>query len=127
MHFSRSKGKLSSSELFTVIYHKDTGGLVGLIKDRTLQPRDAAVLLYLVTKVNVSSSRISVSPSHIAKSVNLSEGMVHSSLKRLRKELVLGKGATDGVPYYMLNPYYFDAGSPKLHSKRVETFNKLLA
>ena len=121
------RGGLSPYELFTMVYHKDGGSLVDLIRDRALMPMDAAVLLFLVTKVNVNTSRISVGVSYIAESIGVSVDRVHQSIKRLRKQLVLGKGATDGVPYYMLNPYYFHAGHTNLHKKRVAAFNKLLA
>ena len=127
MHFSRSKGKLSPYELFTVVYHKDTSSVLDLIRNRSLQPMDAAVLLYMVTKVNISTSRISVAASAISEAVGIKQTLVYTSLKRLVKEMVLGKGQTDGVAYYMLNPYYFDAGVPALHKKRVAAFNKLLA
>lgn len=127
MNTNAIRGESSPYELFTMVYHKDTGSLVDLIRDRALMPMDAAVLLYMTTKVNVRTSRISVSPKHVAETVNLPVGMVQASIKRLRKELVLGKGATDGVAYYMLNPYYFHAGHTNLHKKRVAAFNKLLA
>ena len=127
MDTSAIRGGLSPYELFTMVYHKDTSSVVDLIKDRALQPMDAAVLLYLITKVNVSTSRISVTPKHVAKCVNIPVNMVQGSMKRLRDQLVLGKGQTDGVAYYMLNPYYFHAGHTNLHKKRVAAFNKLLA
>ena len=127
MHFSQSRGKLSPYELFTVVYHKDTSSVLDLIRDRSLQPMDAAVLLYMVTKVNISTSRISVAASAISEAVGIKQTLVYTSLKRLVKEMVLGKGQTDGVAYYMLNPCYFDVGAPALHKKRVASFNKLLA
>ena len=119
------RGGLSPYELFTMVYHKDTGSLVDLIRDRALMPMDAAVLLFLVTKVELSTSRISVGASYIAESVNVSTGVVQASLKRLREHFVLGKGLKNGLPYYMLNPHYFHTGHTDLFPKRAKAFQKL--
>ena len=62
MHFSRSKGKLSPYELFTLVYQKDTSNVLDLIRDRTLMPMDAAVLLchhpYTPHPTNEPASRL---------------------------------------------------------------------
>ena len=86
---------------------------------------DAAVLLFLTTKVNVNTSRISVGPSYIAESLDISLSRIQASLKRLRDHCVLGKGLKDGVPYYMLNPQCFHTGHTNFQPKRMAEFHKL--
>ena len=125
MNSNGIRGGLSPYEVFTMVYHKDTGSLIESIKERKLQPMDAAVLLFLTTKVNVSTSRISVGASYIAESLDISLSRIHQSLKRLREHWVLGKGLKDGVPYYMLNPQCFHAGHTNFQPKRMAEFRKL--
>lgn len=125
MNTNGTRGGFSPYEVFTMVYHRDTGSLVESIKERKLQPMDAAVLLFLITKVDLNTSRISVGVSYIAESVGVSLDRAQQSIKRLRAEFVLGKGLRDGVPYYMLNPHYFHTGHTDLFPKRAKAFQKL--
>ena len=125
MNANGMRGGFSPYEVFTMVYHKDTGKVCESIKKRQLQPMDAAVLLFLITKVDLSTSRISVGVSYIAESIGVSLDRAQQSIKRLRAEFVLGKGLKDGVPYYMLNPHYFHTGHTDLFPKRAKAFQKL--
>ncbi len=126
MNTNAIRGGLSPYEVFTMVYHKDTGKVLESIRKRELLPMDAAVLLFLTTKVNVNTSRISVGPTYIAESLDLPMSRIQASLKRLTKHLVLSKGLKDGVPYYMLNPYCFHAGHTNLQPKRAAAFQELV-
>ena len=125
MNTNATRGGLSPYEVFTMVYHHDTGKLIETIKERKLQPMDAAVLFFLVTKVNVNTSRIPVGATYIAESLGISLSRIQASIKRLRDHCVLGKGLKDGVPYYMLNPQCFHAGHTKSQTKRMAEFRKL--
>ena len=125
MNANAIRGGLSPYELFTMVYHKDTGKLCELIKERDLMPMDAAVMLFLVTKVDLITSRISVAPSYIAERLHIPTGTVQASLKRLRAHFVLGKGLKNGIAYYMLNPYFFHTGHTELFPKRAKAFQEL--
>ena len=125
MNTNAIRGGSSPYELFTMVYHKDTGRIIDLIRARTLLPMDAATLLFLATKVNVGTSRISVGPSYVAESMGISVDRVQSSLKRLRANFLVGKGLKDGVPYYMLNPHCFHAGHTNAFCKKAKAFRNL--
>ena len=98
-------------ELFVKAHLEGTKQVVELLRDRRLQPRDAAVLMGLLSHVSWRSGKARVSAGHLAKELGMIDKHVISSITRLRKELVVTKLLEEGLPYYLLNPWMFSVGA----------------
>jgi hypothetical protein len=107
------QSKQDTEELFVKAHLEGTKQVVELLGDRRLQPRDAAVLMGLLSHVSWRSGKAQVSAGHLAEELGMIDKHVISSITRLRKELVVTKLLEDGLPYYLLNPWMFSVGAPQ--------------
>lgn len=85
----------------------DLSGTVELIAQRTLQPRDAAVMFALMSHTSTHSGKISVTSAGLAQDLQMQEADIRASLSRLKRQhlLRLISNRATGERYYRLNPW----------------------
>ena len=125
MNSKSKRGALSPCNLFTMVNQKACLEVSKLCKERKLKPMDGMVLLHLLNYVGLSNSKISLTPSYVSEELGIRLADVQMSFKRLRDNFILGKGATRGVPFFMLNPRFCHIGDTNLQDKRLREFHKL--
>lgn len=103
----RYKRNKTNTPEFVVLTIEDLGRVEELIGSRTLELRDAAVFISLARATSTYSGRITVTPSAIAKRLQMPDSGVRLSISRLKKQNLLRqvKDPDTGERYYRLNPW----------------------
>ena len=125
MNSKSKRGALSPCNLFTMVNQKANLEVFELLRERKLKPMDLGLIYYLCNYVNLSNSKISLTPSYVSEELGIRLADIQMGFKRLRDNFILGKGATRGVPFFMLNPRFCHIGDTNLQDKRLREFHKL--
>lgn len=98
---------------FVMLQLTDLERTIELLGTRTLQLRDAAVMLALMAHTDTYSGRIRVTAKKVAEELAIQEADARSSLARLKKQhlLRLVKDNNTGDRYYRLNPWMVRSSS----------------
>lgn len=104
-----------SDDLFVKVHKLELAKLLPLFRDRTLPPRDAAVLICLWEGMDVNTAKIRLTAAGIAEQLGTRRTDVVHSLSRLKRLSLLAavKCPRTGECYYMLNPYLASVGAGK--------------
>lgn len=80
--------------------------LLQAIRARRLQPRDATTLMALLMRLDWRSGRVYASPADLAAAVRFEIGQMQHSLKRLRVEGLVARGADQktGQSFWCISP-----------------------
>lgn len=113
-------------EAFVKLHLSGAGKLVKLLGLKKIQSRDLAVLLVMVSMMELRSNRTRVKASKISELLNASQNNVYLSIKRLREQKIIVKSCDKrtGEIVYMVSPYIFSGGSPKQRGFKIVTYNE---
>lgn len=85
--------------------------LVELLKNRTLQPRDFAVLFAMMTQCDVKTGEVRFMIKTLSEQIDMNPASFSNSLKRLKENLLVATVVKhSGDKYYLINPYLFSVG-----------------
>ena len=105
---------------------QDLGGVIALLGQRVLQPRDAGVLLAFMAHTETYSGRIYVTVDRIAEDLQSNPAEVRAAVGRLKKQhllrLIVEKDT--GRKYYLLNPWVVKSGKPKAIGLAMKQFKE---
>ena len=101
-----------------VMLQLSDGGLsqaVQLIGERKLQPRDAALLLALMSHTDTMTGRIRVTSQRLSEQLGVQDSEVRAGIGRLKKQhqLRLIRNVETGERYYLLNPWVVRSGKDR--------------
>ena len=115
-------------EDFVMVHRQGQEALLSLLEQRKLLPRDLAVVMGLLPHLNWRSGRARVTASFLAKRLGMRLPDISNSLKRLRDNLVISKVYEEetGETYFLFNPWYISAGSPKRRGHAQRQFQESL-
>lgn len=109
------KPRQNGSENFVMVFPEELCEKAVLaVKQKTLQPRDLAVLIALLGNVNWRSGRAQITPSGLAQQLGILDGNCRASISRLRKQLLISRMVDrySGESYFLINPYLASVGGP---------------
>jgi hypothetical protein len=98
--------KRANKPEFAMLQLDELQKLIELFASRQLQPRDAVVLLGLLTHTDTFSGKIRVSTARLAEELQANESGLRASMSRLKKADVLRlvRSRDTGETYYRINP-----------------------
>lgn len=97
---------------FAMFYPLDATRYLCYLENKTLQPRDFAVLFAMMSFCDTKTARIKFSVSYLAGKIGTSPPNVSTSISRLKKALLVARlKDSRGLDFYMINPYLFSVGS----------------
>lgn len=101
------------NDFFAKVHLKAPTPIKELLRTRTLQPRDVAVLYCMIESINHRSGRIELRPSAIAQMLDMRLPDITNILKRLRNAhvMVQQKDKYTGGYYYLICNQYVSVGS----------------
>jgi len=90
-----------------------------LLSERTLQPRDVAVLYCLLEMTNPATGKASIRPSVLADKLNMRRPHMIHTISRLKKAGVLVNclDPVSGEVFFRFCPAYVSVGSEKTRGK----------
>jgi hypothetical protein len=122
------KYKKDSSYGFVMCHVTDVYSCVDLLREKTLKPRDFAVLFALIGYHNARSGLCHVSLKHLAEHMGANFTDVSSCISRLKKALLVATyvDKRTGQRSYLLNPHVFSAGGKNKRALLWKTFMTLV-
>jgi DNA-binding IclR family transcriptional regulator len=104
-------------ETFAKVHHNRLSISV-LLSDRTLEPRDVAILYCLAEMLNPANGKVMITTSGLARKINMRQPLVAHAIKRLKaaRVVVNKKDRDGGYWYFRLNPRYVSVGNERQRS-----------
>ena len=108
---------MDSCETFAKVHHNRLSISV-LLSDRTLEPRDVAILYCLSEMLNPANGKVLITTSGLARKINMRQPLVAHAIKRLKaaRVVVNKKDRDGGYWYFRLNPRYVSVGNERQRS-----------
>lgn len=123
------KPRQNGSENFVMVFPEELCEKAVLaVKQKTLQPRDLAVLIALLGNVNWRSGRAQITPSGLAQQLGILDSNCRASISRLRKQLLISRivDRYTGESFFLINPYLAAVGGPQRRGHLWEQFKESL-
>ena len=104
--------------------HQNRGEIALLLADRTLQPRDVAILYCLAEMLNPANGKVMMTTSLLARRLNMKQPTVAHAIRRLKaaRVVVNRRDRDGGYWYFRLNPRYVSVGSAGQRSRHWRDF-----
>ena len=108
---------MDSCDTFAKVHHNRLSISV-LLSDRTLEPRDVAILYCLSEMLNPANGKVLITTSGLARKINMRQPLVAHAIKRLKaaRVVVNKKDRDGGYWYFRLNPRYVSVGNERQRS-----------
>ena len=108
---------MDSCETFAKVHHNRLSISV-LLSDRTLEPRDVAILYCLSEMLNPANGKVLITTSGLARKINMRQPLVAHAIKRWKaaRVVVNKKDRDGGYWYFRLNPRYVSVGNERQRS-----------
>ena len=115
-------------ETFAKVHHNRLS-ISDLLADRTLEPRDVAILYCLVEMLNPANGKVVITTSALAQKINMRQPVVAHAIKRLKaaRVAVNRKDRDGGYWYFRLNPRYVSVGNDRQRSLHWRDFAAAIA
>ncbi len=104
------------------------GAAVTALAAKRLLPRDLAVFMAVLAKVNWRSGRANVTQRALAEQMGIPETHCGTSIRRLRKELLLARvfDRESGHNYFLINPRLAWVGSAQRRGHLFQQFDEAI-
>ena len=108
---------MDTCETFAKVHHNRLSISV-LLADRTLEPRDVAVLYCLTELLNPANGKAVITTSGLARKINMRQPLVAHAIKRLKaaRVVVNRKDRDGGYWYFRINPRFVSVGNERQRS-----------
>ena len=113
LHLCANQMQRTNTPQFVMLQLTDLEKAVELLGSRSLQLRDAAVMLALMAHTDTYSGRIRVTTQRLAQELSIQEADTRASIARLKRQHLLRqvKDSSTGDRYYRLNPWMVRSSS----------------